>query len=46
MPPRKSSNESVLLDGTAVDCRVENGCLCFRVPASLHEARVLSYALV
>ncbi len=36
----------VLLDGAAVDCRMENGCLCFRVPASLHEARALSYALV
>lgn len=39
MPLRKSSNESVLLDGESVDCRMENGCLCFRVPPSLHEAR-------
>ena len=45
MALRKSSNESVLLDGAAVDCRMENGCLCFRVPASLHAARALSYAL-
>ena len=45
MPLRKSSNESALPDGAAVDCRVENGCLCFRVPVSLHEARALSYAL-
>ena len=39
MTLRKSSNESALLDGAAVDCRMENGCLCFRVPPSLHEAR-------
>lgn len=36
----------VLLDGTAIDCRMEGGCLCFRVPVSLHEARTLSYTLV
>ena len=45
MTLRKSSNESALPDGAAVDCRMENGCLCFRVPPSLHEARTLSYAL-
>ena len=37
--------DSGLLDGAAVDCRMENGCLCFRVPPSLHDARALSYAL-
>ncbi len=35
----------VLLDGELIDCRMEGGCLCFRVPVSLHEARTLNYTL-
>lgn len=33
----------VCLDGVAVESRFEEGCVCFRVPVSLHATRVLNY---
>ena len=38
-------NAAVKLDGEAVETEWKDGCLCFRVPVSLHEKRELTYTI-
>lgn len=40
-----SEDVAVSLEGEAVETRRENGCLCFRVPVSLHENGELRYVI-